>query len=411
MIDIMSGLMLASAYPQESGLMHSKQSGRYEVVKALPKESSSFDQMFDYADAEGNIRMAYIFNSSKDNSVLAIGGTFGFNTAAYRGISLHVKATTSQNIGTFNDNAVSGKLTYDFFDAEGNSFTYLSHTNIHYVNNALDIIVGHILLDTPYADSDDIRMAANTFEGVHFKYALNDELELTSYYLTRWAGYDSGDNQDQFKTLVDDGFGMIGASLNYKFDEENMASLWYYYADVMSSIIYAEYSGHYNISNDFHIEYGIQGSSMSELENSGVNGLVLGVMAILDYGPMFCGFAYDRGFIDTNEAITDGFGGGPYYTSLDEATIGAVSQNAVGDDVMAYRIGLGYEFEAIGLVIEGVFGNLRSRHNTVNIKESDLIVTYAINDRLSLEGTIMSYNSDTSSDDFERGILRIEYNF
>jgi hypothetical protein len=236
-------------------------------------------------------------------------------------------------------------------------------------------------------------------------------MTLQSFYASRWAGFDSGEDQSRFKTLVDGGFGLLGVSLDYKVDAENSAALWLYYADAMSTIAYAEYSGHYNIADDFHIEYGFQASHINELEHSGVEGSVVGVMSIIDYGPIFGGFAFNRGFISGNNVITDGFGGGPYYTSLDEATIGAVSENALGEDVMAYRLGLGYDFESSNLVLEAVFGKLRSRYHTVDITESDLIVTYAMNERWSLDGVLMFYASQKNDDDFERGILRINYNF
>ena len=179
----------------------------------------------------------------------------------------------------------------------------------------------------------------------------------------------------------------------------------------MSSIVYAEYAGHYNFSDDFHMEYGVQGSSMSELDNSKVSGTVLGAMAILDYGSFFGGFAYNHGFVDTNEVITDGFGGGPYYTSLDEATIGGTSESAVGEDVEAYRIGLGYEFEDQGIVLEAVYGNLSSDDDSIDIDELDFVVTYNIDDRWSVEGTMMKYESKNHDEDFDRGFLRVDYSF
>ncbi|MEA2112315.1 MAG: OprD family outer membrane porin [Campylobacterota bacterium] len=413
MIDIMSGMLLASAAPQEGGLMHTKQAGRYETVKELPKESNSFNQMFDYANVTGNVRATYMYNNLRvdDNSAFAIGGTFGFDTASYRGFNLHVKATTSQNINALNSDAASSKLAYDLFDENGESFTYLSHANLHYTNDILEMMAGRILIDTPYADSDDIRMAANTFEGLHVNSSLNEKVDIQGCYLTRWAGYDSGENQQEFKSLVDGGFGVAGASLNYKIDEENIASLWYYYVDDMSSIIYAEYAGHHYFTDEFHMEFGIQGSSIGELDDSSISGNVLGAMALLDYGPFFGGFSYNYGYIDEGKMITDGFGGGPYYTSLDEATIGAVSEAAMGQDVEAYRLGAGYDLESQNIVFEMVYGNLSSSDNRVNIDEFDVVVTYEIDDRWSVEGIFMKYTSKDPKEEFDRGLLRVDYHF
>ncbi len=413
MIDIMSGVLLASAYPLESGQMHSKQSGRYDVVKTLPKETDTIATMFTYARVEGNLRMAYIHNAyaARHNGALSVGGRFGFHTASYQGVNLHVNATTSQRIGLLNPSSSEHTLAHDFFDATGDSFTYISHANVQYDNGNLSLKVGRLNLNTPYLDADDIRMAANSFEGVSLSYRSGTNVTLNTLYVTRWAGYDSGENQHKFTPLTPDGLGVGALGMTYMPDDEHSASLWYYHADAMSHILYAEYSGHYNIADDFHIEYGVQGSYMAAIENSQVEGIVVGVMGIVDYGPMFLGLSYNRASINENQYITNGFGGGPYYTSLDEATLGALSEHAVGEDVMAYRVGVGYEVRNSGLVIEGVYGNLRSRHNEVNMKESDLILTYALNAAVLVKASVMSYHMHDGSRDFKRGMVRVEYNF
>ncbi len=413
MIDIMAATLLASAYPMESGQMHSKQSGRYEVVKTLPKQTDSVAAMLTYAKAKGQLRMAYIHNSyaERHTSAFAVGGIFGFETASYRDISLHVNATTSQRIAWLNPNNSQGRLAPDFFDASGDAFAYVSHANIEYDNGYINLKAGRMSLNTPYLDTDDIRMAANSFEGLFGSYRPHEQIVFSALYVTRWAGYDSGDVQHRFTPLTAQGSGVTALGMQYIPDDEHSASLWYYHADAMSHIFYAEYSGHYNIAEDFHIEYGVQAALLRQIEHSGSEGAVLGVMGIVDYGPVFCGVALNRGFVDTNSILSDGFGGGPYYTSLDEATLGSVSEAALGDDVMAYRLGVGYEFESVGLTVEGVVGQLRSRHQVVNIKESDLIVTYRMNSHFSLQGSLMAYHSHDEHDNFNRGIVRMDYSF
>ncbi len=413
MIDIMSGVLLASAYPLESGQMHSKQSGRYEVVQTLPKETDSATKMFTYARAEGNLRMAYIHNSyaAHHNSALSVGGRFGFRTASYRGVNLHVNATTSQRIALLNPKKSDHTLAHDFFDATGDSFTYISHANVQYNSSSVNLKAGRFTLNTPYLDADDIRMAANSFEGGSLSYRMGEKVMLNALYVTRWAGYDSGENQHKFTPLTENGSGVGALGMTYMPDDEHSASVWYYHADAMSHIFYVEYSGHYNIADDFHIEYGLQGSYMAAIENSQVEGIVFGAMGIVDYGPMFLGLSYNRAGVNENEHITNGFGGGPYYTSLDEATLGALSEHALGEDVMAYRVGIGYEVKRMGLVIEGVYGNLRSRHNEVNVKESDLILTYTLNDALLVKASVMSYHMHDGSSDVKRGMFRVDYKF
>jgi hypothetical protein len=47
------------------GLIGSKVAGRFEIVKKLPEKANSFDEMFDYADAFGKIKFAYIDSAHK----------------------------------------------------------------------------------------------------------------------------------------------------------------------------------------------------------------------------------------------------------------------------------------------------------------------------------------------------------
>ncbi len=414
MIDVLAGgTLLASAYPLESGQMHSKQSGRYEVIATLPKEAQSVRAMFQYARVKGLLRSAYIHNSYADDhdSAVAVGGVFGFETASYEGVSLHVNVTTSQYVSALNHHATGTNLNSDFFDTSGTGFTYLSHMNLNYEKDRFSITAGRLTLNTPYADADDIRMAANSFEGIRSSYDVTEQARVELLYVTRWAGHDATENQYEFTPLVDGGLGLGAVGLSYVLNDENSAALWYYRADAMSHILYAEYSGHYNISENFHIEYGLQGSVLRQMNDSNVQGAVIGLMGIVDYGSVFCGIAFNRGYVDANNAVSDGFGGGPYYTSLDEATLGTVSETAQGDDVMAYRLGVGYRFTAIGMTVEGVVGQLRSRHKVVNIKESDCIVTYNITEQLSLNGSLMAYHSHDSRDNVNRVLVKIDYSF
>lgn len=408
-----------AAHQQESGFMHSKQAGRYQIVTELPKEADSFDRMFDFADAFGVLRAGYINNDlpENDTSATALGGQFGFDTAAYRGVKFHAAAYTSQKLSALNPGDEG--LAADFFDAAGESFTYLAEANIAYEDGTFQAMVGRMRLDMPYADSDDLRMAPNTFEGAWAYLDADEHLKVQAYFLSRWAGFDSGEDQDRFKPLYEDeegdvGWGAAGLSASYLFDEENELSLWYYYIDKMSSIAYLEAEAHHYFSDDLHLEYGLQGSTIKELSDSGVEGDTVGVMGILDYTGFFGGFAYNHAFVSAENVITDGFGGGPYFTSLDEATIGAVSEAAPGEDVDSWRIGFGVAFEPIGidgLVVEVMHGQMAS-DESVSILENDLVVMYDITERWHFE-TVYAHYKDEKNDSecFDRLVIRLDYSF
>lgn len=416
---------------QQSGMVHSKVAGRFEVVKELPKEANSFNSMFDYADAFGKLRLAYIDSAHKisntpkeEKHATAFGSEFGFKTASFHNFSFNLSAYVSQGISSLNPSR--DERNEDFYDADGKSFVYIGEASLDYNSNIVQTRLGRVRVDTPYANSDDIRMAANTFEGAWVNIDYTSTLKTQLLYFNKWAGYDSqdedaGESQNEFKNLVDEeSFGMLGASLTYEYAKNSELSFWYNYIDSMAAITYAEIVGIYFIDGDsFHMDYGLQVSNITELEESNVDGDVLGAMAILHYHGAFIGGAYNIAYSDEGKFVTDGFGGGPYYTSLDEATISAISEitatsgkTASDNNAESFRVGAGYEFENIGvdgLVAELVYGELYNDFG--KIKEKDAIVTYEYDERWYVEAIYTNYQSSSDRNTFDRALVRVDYNF
>ena len=406
----------------QSGLIHSKVAGRFEVIK----EDSKGIELY------GKIRASYIDSahkiSAKANKIekhaTSIGGEFGINSAEYKGFTLHGALYVSQGLNFLNPN--KNDLNEDFFTTNRDSFAYISEASINYNNDFLQAELGRIRVETPYANSDDIRMAANTFEGARANIDYTSNLSTQLLYLNRWAGYDSQNedeelSQDKFKDLVSsDASGMFGASLSYKYAKNSEFSLWYNHIDEMANIIYGEVVGIYFIDGDnLHLDYGLQASHMVELDNSNVDGDVYGLMSILHYNGAFLGAAYNIAFSDGGKYITNGFGGGPYYTSLDEATIASISESfalsgieSSKNKAQSFRIGAGYEFKDSffdGLVIEFVYGEL---YNDVGrIKEKDAVLTYEFAQNWNLEAVYTNYESTCEINTFDRTLVRLDYSF
>lgn len=417
----------------EGGLIHTKQAGRYSVVFKLPEEVDGFDQAFDYAKPFGTFRLANVktqqdaleaYNIDEEKtSGTSFGGIFGLESASLYGLNLHLGAYVSQKITSLNPSD-SAEQNMELFDANGDSFVYVGEASLQYENEMTLVKAGRIRVETPFAGSDDIRMVPNSFEGAWGKVKLGNRWRAQAYYLTRWAGTDSGDDQEVFKPLVDeDGYGLAGAALSYKINNANKVSLWYYNIDKQSDIVYAEGTGELYFSEAFHMEWGLQGAHISERDSSGIEGDVLGAMAIADYDFVYLGLAYNHVFEEAGKTITDGFGGGPYYTSLDEQTIGAVSALSPGDDLMVYRVALGFDFTTLGidqLNLEFIHGHFLLEDSPAKAKESDVVLTYAITDRWSFESIYSDINmmnidysnpDNRESRDFRRLVTRLDYSF
>jgi len=417
---------------QEDGLIHTKQKGRYEVYKKLPEKASDFDTAFDYAKPFATFRVANVATeqdglpsygiANEERYGTSFGGIFGFDTASLYGLHLRLGAYVSQKIAVLNPQTDIHQNS-ELFNADGGSYIYMGETSLVYENSFMQLQGGRIRLETPFVNSDDIRMSPNSFEGASTYVDINDEIHSELYFLTRWAGTDSGDDVDTFKVLVSEGYGLSGGSLTYTFTPENEISFWYYNVDKESDILYVEAAGDVGVNDFFHIEWGLQGAYITERDNSNIEGQVLGAMIIADLSYLYVGLSYNYAFEKDNKTITDGFGGGPYYTSLDEQTLGAVSSLAPGDDLGVYRLALGTNIHIIGkqnLNIEVVHGHFYLEQSSAEAVETDLMVSYKMSARWQLESTYThvdligidySVPSKREIRDFQRLITRLDYKF
>lgn len=403
---------------QSIGLIHQKMQDRYKVVEKLPEKADSFDNVFKYADAYGKIRWAYYGGRFKEQSAeyqnrfsSAIGGILGIKSAALYGVSCNAAAYVSQDLPFAYD---TNKRSNVFLTPKEESYAYLAEASIDYNSKYFEAKVGRYVADMPYANSDDIRMSQNSFEGawghIHYMHNLSSQV----FYIKRWAGFGSQDDdndlsQNEFKDLLPSSWGMAGVSLAYRYNEESEASLWVHIIDKMASILYAEINGVYDINEHIHLDYGLQYSFIKERDDSGVDGEVYGAMAMGHYDDFFVGVAANFALVDAGKEVTDGFGGGPYFTSLDEATIAYASSEFVGTGIDMYRFSLGYDKKSWYSSFEFAYGYIDC--GIKSVMENDLIYTLDIDSKWNAQVVLANFKISDSSNKFDRAIARLEYNF
>jgi len=277
---------------QSIGIIHQKMQDRYKVVEVLPKNASTFDKIFDYADAYGQIRFAYFGSKYKEQTQLyqnsfgsAIGGIVGIKSAHYLGWSFNVAVYISEDLPFLYNES---QKAFDFLNAQGDSYSYLAEASLNYNGKNFEMMIGRYGVDMPYANMDDLRMSKNTFEGAWMHLHYSSTLSSQLFWIRRWAGFDSqdeanGSSQDSFKELVNASYGMVGASLAYRYNEQSEASVWLHNIDKMAKIFYGEINGVVDASEQLHFDYGLQYAEIMENEASGVDGSVVGAMSIVHY--------------------------------------------------------------------------------------------------------------------------------
>jgi hypothetical protein len=397
----------------EAGWLYSKQAPHYSDFN-----QSEFPS--DRLEASATLRSMWIDTRSSDTkqTATAVGGHFGIETPERYGVSGQIGVQTSQKLWGINP-ARSETLHPEVYGAQGEAFTYLSEAELRYTLGDFSLRAGRMKVQTPYADPDDIRMAYNTFEGAAAAYALNETFKIDLFYLSRWAGFDSSEAQSEFVRLADNAEGMFAAGAVYALDDAQEFSLWFYHADRQYDLLYAEAVGTIRLMPATSLEWGVQAARIREREASGIEGSVLGAMGTLHYRKLYGGFAYNRSMPGAHGVVTDGFGGGPYFTSLDEATIAAASELFPGHDLSVYRIGGGFELvwglPDHAVYFEAVYGVFDPEKSTASIAETDLLLWSELTPSLRMDAVFASFDERRCAhpdiNDFERYWIRLDYTF
>ena len=308
---------------------------------------NSIDKMFSEGKVSGQIRMGHISYETKvartqDTSATAIGGQLKFETASFEGFSIAAAAYTSQDIKSLSGNQGDGKFATDLSSSERN-YTEMAEAYINYAKGGFNFRGGRQLIDTPLADSDDIRMTPHTYEAYIASYTLEDlGLTFIGANLQRWQGFDS-----DYANVTSSGWAETGVDGTWMgavtLEKDNIAaSVWYYDVDESAKATYVDVAYTMEINSDVAITVGAQYLTESESDNSGIDGSIAGVMVEAGIGSLTLAGAYNNVSVDDGKSIFEGFGGGSSYTNIDTNTAGFLHDGTSGDGE-SYVLSVGYE--------------------------------------------------------------------
>ncbi|KIM10192.1 MAG: hypothetical protein KU37_11475 [Sulfuricurvum sp. PC08-66] len=377
--------------------------------------AASIDEAFSAGSFEGELRTPFIANASALGAIdyaTAIGGVIHYETAPWEGLSWGISSYFSQrpSIGVGSDERYNG----DFFDENNASYAYLGEFYLDYTYEALALRLGRMALDMPYIDTDDIRMHPNTFEALHATYALSPTTTLFAGYVTQWAGFDSGEDKSTFKPFTTDSYGTRFGGITDESIENLTLGIWYVGIDKSADIGYADASYTYHITNDIRILIDAQSAYFLQSQASGMEGLMLGGALHLEMGAFTLEAAHTRTYNPSGTSVSNGQGGGPYLSSMEEWTIADL------ENARAYVAGMALSGESLG--VEGLeialhAGRFADGSATVSIEEWDMGLAYAPTPTLSFEMVLVNVidklqNADEGSDASHLSLLgRVQYTF
>lgn len=270
----------------------------------------------------------------------AIGGVLKYESDKLYGFQMGVAFYTTHAIDALTNEGDDGQMNDELFGENGN-YTLLAEAYVNYKYGNLQLRIGRQLIDTPYADSDDIRMTPNTFEALLATYSYEDFI-FWGGYLTHWQGPDAGSYA--FGDFTEDGDAVALLATTYAVDNLE-ASLWYYYAEHIAHIFYGDIASNYMLGA-FKLTGALQVASQSEIEQSGIDASLYGAKAGVEYAGFTLGFAYNRLIVDETKEYFGGFGGGVGFINMFEMTAGVFTaqQSASG-----WKATLSYDFESFGI--------------------------------------------------------------
>lgn len=389
------------------------------LAAATVISATSLNEAFAEGKASGQIRMAYVSQNNDvdtDTYGTSIGGILKYETAPWNEIKLGVGAYISQKLPFATGNTDDGRANPDLFGENTNSYAYVGEAYIDYSADDITLRIGRQRIDTPFADSDDIRMHPNTFESAIATYKGVDDTTLIGGYITRWAGYDSENDISKFKKIVPESNGAaVFGILNESIEHLELQG-WYYGIDKLTTIFYTDASYTIPFNETDGVELVGQGIKFNEKNNSGADGNVYGIGANLTIGMLTLGTAYNEASNDAGKFVISGLGNGAYLIDTEEMDMDYF------EDIKAYQFSAELDMEEAGidgLTLTALYAGFKSAPANMKVNEIDVIATYEISKSLSAEinyANVNDKNNNTSEDGlysggYDRFLARLNYNF
>jgi len=362
---------------------------------------------------EGNIRTAFISDTndkkgSEETHDLAVSGSITLLAPKVKGFTVGATLYTTQPL--------FGQQTNNFLtETDGGSYSYLGEA---YITGAVfgktSVILGRKIIDTPFADSDDIGMTPNSFEVYLVQNNDIENITFTAGRVTKWAGVDAP-TRGKF-TNITDGDGVSVTAVNYADKDLGIeAQAWYYNLDNFTSqtdsyyfnettklyenkvtnsstsdIGIAYIDGAYSLELDKQSSVVLSAQFVQFLQLNGAkqDGSAIGVQAEYTFDALNVAVAYNQA--DGDIAPTNGFGGGPFYASADILTIADS-----GQDSTAWRVSGSYDIDKKTSISLGYAG--LTPKNGSDLSEIDVSASYAYNDNFSLDLYIESWTTQQDS--------------
>jgi len=370
------------------------------------KEVSEVDRikkMFRKGKASGQLKVMYASAPEVvEPYATAIGGILKYELAEYRGFNLGAAAYISYDIPFASGEGE--KRSSELSSSEG-KYMDMGEAYLNYKYENLNLRAGRQILDTPLADTDDIRMIQNTFEAYIATYVY-DEFEFMAGNLQSWSGYDADLDENWSKTGSDGvNFGGMMYAGSFSFDA------WYYNITGATNAAYFDLGFDYQFNQNTMLHLMAQYLHESELDNSGFEASIYGALVETVIYDIAFNIAVNKAEKHESKESFSGFGGGTLFTSMDTMILDNISFDR---EAFSYVAGVTYNYDAFCfLYAYGDFnGKADSNRVEAHIVEQNIGMGYNIDKEFVL-GFLYAMQEDTldHANDWNRAQVMLSYNF
>lgn len=381
--------------------------------KVIVKDVSTVDKfknMFEDAKVSGQVKMLYGSydqkkQGSQDTYATALGGILKYELAQFNGFNAGVALYTSYDIpfATGQGSAQNSELS----SSKGH-YTDVHEAFINYQYNDFNFRAGRQTLDTPLADSDDIRIIQNTFEAYVASYDF-DAFHFMAGRINNWQGFDA-DLDDGWNKTGQNGTNFLGAVYSDTFEY----SLWYYNITDVTNAFYADIALNYDVTPKLSLNVMAQYLKESELAQSGYDVDIYGAMTEVNYKDLGVYVAYNATDASNQKQSFSGTGGGTLYTSMDTMILDVI---AIDRKAQAFVSGISYNYNNFNFLYAyaAFIGKKNSSGQKADIVEQDIGFEYNINDQFILSAIYVMdedrQNSIKTENDWNRAQVMLHYNF
>ncbi len=324
--------------------------------------------------SEGYLRLGIQnHHQSKTYSDVALGGKLKINSPKLYGMSVSAAFYTSNALIKAANEGVA------FYGSQNKNITLLGEAYLDGVYKDTHVKIGRQVIDTPFADSDDIGMIPNLFEAVTVTDSSLKDSILFFSYVNKMAGIDASKMESFSKFDTEDKV-LIAGMIYDGFSNLSLEG-WYYDINSDTDIIYLQtfYEGSFRYG-DFTLGAQYANENFEGEKRAKIWGL-MSEITHRDSGLSFS-VAYDKTFSRQNASAENFFGGGSFFSSGEHLTI-----SDAGEDGKVLILGVSYDASVSG--IKNLFISLSNlwlkgdREKEMN--EVDFTVAYELASDLTLD--------------------------